>query len=361
MASTSRPIDFDVDASVTGAKLLVEPFRFQFFQAVRLLEKLLPAREPVGQAVPPDREVARFGAHASLAFPASEIQEMEWPDDRPPRMTVNFMGLIGPEGVLPTVYTALVRERLRASDRALIDFLDIFHHRIISLFYQAWKKYRFDPEDPQGERMRFSRQLLSLVGLGTDGLRNRQSFADESLAYYAGLLTQRPRSAQALRQILEDYFDVPVEVEQFAGAWYRLPADIQCHLDAAGGNEQLGLGAVVGDAIWDQQSRIRIVIGPLDLETYLSFLPDGASWEPLGAWVRFFSNDEFDFDVKLILKRQDVPSCELGSEGDAGAKLGWVSWVKSAPLARDPGDTVLAISRHKGDSREPESLDRETE
>lgn len=344
MASTSRPVDFDVDASIAGAKLRVEPFRFEFFQAVRLLEKLLPTRAPVGQFVPPSDEVARFGAHASLAFPASEIQEIEWPDHAPAHITVNFMGLIGPEGVLPTFYTALVRERLRESDLTLRDFFDIFHHRIISLFYRAWRKYRFDADDGPGEQTRFSRQLLSLIGLGTEGLEDRQALADESLVYYAGLLTQRPHSAQSLRQILADYFGVPVEIEQFAGGWYHLPDDIQSSLgEGADCSEQLGLGAVVGDAVWSQQSRIRIVLGPLDLETYASFLPAGSSWKLLRDWVRFFSNDEFDFEVKLVLKRQDVPCCELGTGTESGARLGWVSWVKSADLARDPGDTVLSV------------------
>jgi type VI secretion system protein ImpH len=349
VASASRPVDFDVNASVAGAKLRVEPFRFEFFQAVRLMERLFPASMPVGESVPPASEVVRLGVHASLAFPASEIQEMDWAEHGPPRMTVNFMGLIGPQGVLPVFYTALVRERLRASDTALKDFLDIFHHRIISLFYRAWKKYRFDVDYERGERGRFSRKLLSLVGLGTARLQGRQAVPDDSLVYYAGLLTQRPRSAQALRQILEDYFDVPVEVAQFAGGWYRLDTDVRCCLDeGTPGRSRLGLGAVVGDAIWNQQSRIRIIIGPLDLKTYSSFLPDGSCWERLRAWVRFFSNDEFDFEVRLILKRQEVPRCELGSTGESGARLGWVSWVKSAAFGHDPDDTVLPLTAAEG-------------
>lgn len=350
MASESRTVNPDLTASAVGEKLRSEPFRFDFFQAVRLLEKLFPERTPVGRFAHPASEVAHFGAHNSLAFPASQIQAMDWPEAGPLHMTVNFMGLTGPEGVLPNPYTSLIIERVRASDGALRDFLDIFNHRSISLFYRAWRKYRFDVACERGERDRFSRHLLSLVGLGTDGLQDRQAVPDDSLIYYCGLLAQRPRSAQALRQILGDYFKVPVEIEQFSGGWYRLDADTQCSFsEGMSDSEGLGTGAVVGDEVWDQQSRVCIVLGPLSLERYVDFLPNGSCWELLRAWVRFFSNEEWDFDVKLILERDQVPACELGADAGAGGpQLGWVSWVKSAPFGRDPGDTVLPLETAEG-------------
>jgi type VI secretion system protein ImpH len=332
-----------------GAKLRREPFRFEFFQAVRLLERFFPERTPLGNFEHPAKEVARLGAHASLAFPASEIQSMDWPERGGPRMSVNFMGLTGPEGALPNPYTSLIIERLRASDTSLRDFLDIFNHRILSLFYAAWAKYRFDVAGERGDESVLSRDLLSLVGLGTDGLQERLAVPDDALAYYSGLLGQRPRSAQALRQVLADYFDVPVEVEQFAGGWYRLEPDTQSSLLESGSqSDQLGFGAVAGDAVWNQQSRVRIILGPLDLERYVNFLPGGPDWEPLQGWVRFFANQELDFEVKLILKRDQVPACELGADGTSGPRLGWVSWMKNVPFGRDPNDTTLALETVEG-------------
>lgn len=352
MASESRTINPDLTESVVGDKLRQEPFRFDFFQAVRLLEKLFPERTPVGRFAHPASEVARFGVHNSLAFPASQIQAMDCPESGPPRVTVNFMGLTGPEGVLPNSYTTLIIERLRASDRSLRDFLDIFNHRVISLFYRAWRKYRVDVACERGERDRFSRHLLSLLGLGTEGLQDRQAVSDDSLVYYSGLLAQRPRSAQALTQILIDYFDVPVEIEQFSGGWYRLETETQCCFsEGASDSECLGFGAVVGDEVWNQQSKLRIILGPLSLEKYLEFLPDGACWEPLRSWVKFFSNGELDFEVKLILEREQVPACELGTDKASAPQLGWVSWLKSAPLGRDPADTILALEAEQGGRR----------
>jgi type VI secretion system protein ImpH len=361
VGTESGTISSDLAASEVGEKLRREPFAFDFFQAVRLLERFLPERTSVGRFAHPQNEVARFRVHPSLAFPASQIQSMHCPENDAVDMVVNFMGLTGPQGVLPNPYTTLIIERLRASDSSPRDFLDIFNHRIISLFYRAWRKYRFDVAYEQGERDLFSRHLLSLLGLGTEGLRDRQAVSDDTLIYYAGLLAQRPRSAQALQQILADYFDVPVEIEQFAGAWYRLDPETQCRLsEGSSESDELGFGAVVGDEVWNQQSKVRIVLGPLTLERYVDFLPDGQSWEPLRAWVQFFSNDEWDFEVKLILEREQVPACTLGAEGASGPQLGWVSWVKSAPFRRDPDDTVLALEVAQGGQHESEVADRQT-
>ena len=359
MDAESGAVNPGLTMSEIEEELRREPYSFDFFQAIRLLERLRPDNKSVGQFAKPESEVARFSAHPSLAFPASQIQQAEWPESGPVRMMVNFMGLIGPEGVLPNPYTSLIIERQREGDTSLRDFLDIFNHRIISLFYRAWRKYRFDVACERGERDLFTRHLLSLIGLGTEGMRDRERVSDDSLVYYAGLLSQRPRSAQALQQILADYFDVPVSIEQFSGGWYRLDPETQCRLSEGNDDSgELGFGAVVGDEMWSQQSRVRIVLGPLSLERYADFLPDGQSYEPLRSWVRFFSSDEWDFELKLILEREQVPACTLGAEGVSAPQLGWVSWVKTMPLDRDPGDTVLALESLKGERHESQISDR---
>jgi len=344
MAAESRRSDLAVARRTLEQQLYDEPYCFEFFQAVRLLERFSRDRTPVGLFSQPRHEVARFGVENTLIFPASQIQSLTAREDGPPLMRLNFFGLSGPQGVLPLYYTQLVSERIRARDTAMRDFFDIFNHRAVSLFYQAWEKYRFTIEYERGGPDRFSHHLLDFVGLGTQGLQNRQRVADQSLMYYAGLLNQRPRSAAALKQLLEDYFEVPVQVEQFAGAWYRLTAEMQCCLEREpSDSERVAIGAVVGDEIWDEQSRVRIVLGPLALEQYLDFLPTGAAFEPLQALARFFSGDEFDFEVKLVLRREEVPPCELGREDTEAPLLGWVSWAKSAPMHRDPGDALLEL------------------
>jgi type VI secretion system protein ImpH len=252
------------------------------------LHRFLPEREVVGELAHPSAEVVRFVSNPSLCFPASEIQSISWSEQKPPAMMVNFIGLSGPQGVLPILYTELVMERERAPDPALRDFLDILNHRITSLFYEAWEKYRFTVAYERSDRDRLSRCLLDLIGLGTATRHSRQSVLDDSLLYYAGLFGQHPRSATALRQLLSDYSDVGVEIEQFAGAWYRLDLGAQCRLkNGNSGSEQLGFGAVVGDEVWNQQSVVRIKFGPLKLAQYLDFLPNGPAFEPLLVLTRF--------------------------------------------------------------------------
>jgi type VI secretion system protein ImpH len=344
MATTSGTEGPDLGNSELADLLKSEPYRFDFFQAVRLLERLSPGRKPVGRFVPPSTEVVRFGASPKLEFPASQIQALNERPGSAPFLEVNFMGLTGPLGVLPHAYTELVRERIRQKDPTLRDFFDIFHHRLISLFYKAWEKYRFTIAYERDERDRFSHHLLDLIGLGTPGLQDRQELPDDSLLYYSGLFAMTTRSAASLEQLLTDYFQVPAAVEQFVGAWYPMDAENQCHLgEETGWSEQLGWGAVVGDEIWDTQTRIRVRLGPLTFRQYREFLPEGSAWRELRALTRFFSRGEFEVEVQLVLKREEAPRCELGEAVEGAPQLGWSTWAKSGPLQRDPDETILLL------------------
>ena len=344
MAAEGRTSDSSLAGSELESLLREEPFTFEFFQAVRLLERIFPDRLPVGGFGDPSAEVARFSANPSVVFPPSEIQSLEVRDGQPPALTVNFMGLTGPQGVLPLWYTAALIEQLKSGSTSMRDFLDIFNHRSISFFYRAWQKYRFGVSYERGERENFFLDLLALIGLGTRGLGNRQGVVDEALVFYAGLLSMHQRSAATLEHLLRDYFDVPVRIEQFVGAWYRLnPAD-QCCLDETGtSSQELGHGAVLGDETWDYQSRARIVLGPLTLAQYRDFLPTGSAYEPLRALTRFYSNDEIEFEVQLVMLREEVPACGLGTADDSGPQLGWVTWMRSAEMDRNPADTNFRL------------------
>lgn len=327
-----------------AAQLRRTPWEFNFFQTVRILQRIMPFRKLVGRNYGPQAEVARFSAHAAMAFPASQIQALDWNEDRPVHLTVNFMGLYGPMGVLPIYYTEYILQRLRAKDSALAAFLDIFNHRTIALFYRAWEKYRFYVAYERGERDRLSQYLLDLLGLGTAKLHNRQQVRDESLIFYSGLVAKHARSALALEQMLSDYFEVPVQVEQYVGAWYRLERSSQCRFgDGTSHSEQLGVGVIVGDEVWDPQSGVRVRVGPLSLRQYLDFLPNGSAYRPMQALTKFFSNGELNFEMQLVLKREDAPGCELGASGEAGPRLGWLTWAKARPMDRDPDETMVRL------------------
>ena len=233
-------------------------------------------------------------------------------------MRVNFMGLTGPLGVLPLPYSALVVDRMRERDTSMRDFFDIFNHRMISLFYQAWEKYRFTIAYERGERDRFSHHLLALIGLGTPGLQDLkpEGVPDDSLLFYSGLLSMHPRSARraaagAAGLLSSAGGDRTVRGRVASGGrGIAVFPGRRCHVFRAP-----GFGAVVGDEIWDQQSRVRIRLGPLTLDQYQDFLPGAKPSAGYASIAGFFSGDEYDLELQLVLKRTEVPRCELSRQG----------------------------------------------
>jgi type VI secretion system protein ImpH len=324
-----------------------EPYCFQFFQAVRLLERFYPERNPVGLFVSPQSEVVQFSSVPTLSFPASEIQDFQPGKNGPPRLLVNFMGLSAAIGVLPHAYTEFLLERAKAKDRGPADFFDVFNHRIISLFYRGWQKYRFYiayERTGAGDDL-ISGRLLDLIGLGTGALKRRMEIEDEACLYYTGLLSARRPTAQGLKQLIEDYFDVPVSVEQFTGTWRRLPPQNRTFLrDTGAFCEQLGMGTIVGDEAFDYHGAVTLRIGPLTFERYREFLPGARANQELRAWLRLYTNREFDYVIQLVLEREEVPRMKLGEDGMGASRLGLVSWVKNQSLDRDPDEATYRLT-----------------
>lgn len=342
MGAEGRMEESPVIPPELAKELQDDPNSFGFFQAIRILQAALPDREKVGRFVDPSREVVRFGVHRGIGFPASEIHTLTGDGDGPLRMRVNFMGLIGPMGVLPYHYTLLAPERGRTRDSAYGDFLDLFHHRLISLFYRAWEKTRFDRPDVDGDYA-LREHLLDLVGNGVAAQRAGLPFEEDALLYYAGLLSASTRSAVALQQLIADYFEVPVEVHEFEGGWFGLTDRDLCELgDESGSASRLGQGAVVGDEIWDPQSRIRVRIGPLERESYERFLPTGDAFERLRGVTRYFSNDEQEFELQLVLEQDSVPGFVVGND-ESDQPLGWCTWLSSGQFAHDADDTIIRL------------------
>lgn len=348
MATTLRRIVTSV-----VEKLHAEPWRFEFFEAVRIL-RLTHKLDQEG-AANITTQLSRFityRTHLSINFPASEIQDLkdgrqdsaEIPD-KPSTLTVNFMGLTGPSGVLPRHYTEfLLARRMRYKDETAHRFFDLFNHRAISLFVEAWEKYRFYIGYERGQSQNTMRYLLDLVGMGTTGLQGRlqqagQGIKDEMLAYYSGLNAQRPHSAVALAAILQDYYKVNVDILQFQGRWLRLEPEQYTRIGKKGTYQKLGETAVLGEFIWDHQAKFRVRIGPLDKSRFDAFLPVGSAFLPLNNYVEWYKALGQNFDVQLVLRKEEVPGCRLGDEG--AARLGWSTWLKHQPFVHDADDTIL--------------------
>ncbi|WP_165230982.1 type VI secretion system baseplate subunit TssG [Aquisphaera insulae] len=362
-------------------RLYREGYVFDFFQAVRLLQRRRGSVR-VGEAGPPSAEAVRFRTHVSLGFPPSTIHEVIRPAPQAPPILVHaFLGLIGPSGVLPHHYTEIAYrlERDRSSQNpeklALRDWLDVFNHRLVSLFYRAWEKYRFHipferertaGRPSRGELDLFTAGLFSLVGQREAGSRGRIRVAvrlpgeheageaerplarveDIALLRFSGLFANRIRSAVGLQAILQDYFRIPVEIRQFQGQWLAIEPANRTRLEPDG-NNQLGFSAVIGDRVWDIQSRFRLRIGPLTYDRFLDLLPDRSPVEErktlflLTQVVRLYVGAELDFDHQLVLRRSEVPDCRLEEGAGFGARLGWNTWLHGLPLDRDPDDAVF--------------------
>ncbi len=334
--------------------LLDHPEEFDFFQAVRLIEQVAAERRSpvpvrrIGGDDGPRGEPVRFSALPSLTFPAGDIAavrvaaEGSAPPSEAPlpiSMTVSFMGLTGPNGVLPQHYTSLLIERihLRMKDNSLREFLDLFNHRSVSLFYRAWEKYRFPyayerrMRDGSPDDDLFTACLYCLVGLGARGLRERFSFDDQVILFFGGLFAQRTRNAVALEQMLSSCFGHETRVSQFEGQWLYLPESAQSAMPGSrrrsGLNLCLGDNTVAGSRVWDVSSRIRISLGPLTWSEFRDLLPSGRRLERLAQLVRFYVGAELDFDIQLILRRAEVPACRLAADSASQPRLGWNTWM----------------------------------
>jgi type VI secretion system protein ImpH len=269
------------------AGLRREPCRFRFVQALRLLAL-------AGDRGAPTHRPVRFRTPASLAFPASEVLGLAEHGDRL-ELTVGFLGLTGPSGVLPAHYTELLMERRdRHRDGAAHAFLDLFSHRALELFLAAWRKHRCHLARERGEPDGITGPLLTLAGLVPD-----RDGADPALACLAGALVTRPLPATLLTALLEARFGVPMALEPFVGQWLEVPGPARARLGAGAG--PLGAGACLGARAWDRQTRIQLRVGPLSLAALGEYLPDGPGGRALAGFVRTCLGHALACDLVLVL------------------------------------------------------------
>lgn len=368
-------------------RLLAQPYRFEFFQAVRMLELALKA-----QGVKADQALAlhiRFENSTSLSFPPSEIEslraltldaDIESPvGDNPGRgnsgsghaesesesesdgvdavdkskkqkryyLTPSFMGFLGPNGTLPRHYSErIIAHQLYKRDRAPTAFLDTYSNRAVALFYSAWKKYRLELEHESKGKNGFLPLLMSLSGLGYPSLRGRLSHAstgieDESLAFYAGALRHRPMSATYLESLLSDYFEVNIKIKQFAGRWYTLAKEHQSTLGLA--NAELGVSALSGQRVWQRDLRIGLLIGPLRKKEFAKFLPRETAARALEQMLKMLVGLTMEFEVQLILRAEDVGNCDLSDHRSSG-RLGWDTFLTTKKQTLNRSDARYTLN-----------------
>jgi type VI secretion system protein ImpH len=344
-------------------RLFKEPYRFEYFNAVRMLELWL-ARHGIAQ----DEMVPgflRFQNSTSLSFPASQIEAI---DTEPSglsrdanalaealhsatlkyvRITPAFMGLLGNSGVLPAHYTERFAEhQLHQKDNGPQAFLDTFSNRSLALFYQAWRKYRLAFKCQPGGHDTFLPLLLSLAGIGHASLCRRLAneetgcVLDESIGYFAASIRHRPTSAVQIARLLSEYFGRQVLIKQFVGAWYDVPLEQQSML--GGASAIVGAGALVGARVWQCALRMRLSIGPMDYVSFSAFLPGGACAKALKSMLLMLTGVALEYEVELVLRAADVRGAVL-SAGSTGSRLGWDSYLVGRPQDADRNDVHYEI------------------
>lgn len=343
-------------------RLVDEPYRFEFFQAVRLLGVHFRRKGISGEGA--QREPISFGSSLSLSFPPSEIEALKVSrrphDDGTPsadnadieavHLTPSFIGLTGNLGALPRHYTEMLAAReLQHRDHTAPAFLDIFADRAVMQFYRAWLKYRLHFQYENDRRNRYLPILLSMAGLGSEGLRDRliddpakkggQGVLDESLAYYAGVLRNAGKSAQVVQGLLSDYLRVPVRLEQFVGRWFDVPLAQRTVLGRSRG--ALGAGALCGTRVWQRETRVRLEIGPLDKAEFDQLLPGGAAARSLGKLLALMTGVTLEYEVQLILRRDCVRPAQLAAESPT--RLGLDGWMLTRPAIDHVRDACFEI------------------
>ena len=310
-------------------RLFKEFYRYSFFKAVSLLENLYPHKKPIGKTLVPAEEAVRFSSKTGLAFAPSDISKIEHKNrEMPVDMEVAFMGLIGPSGILPHWYNELALERAYFKDFGTTAFYDMFNHRLISLFYLSWKKHKLSATYLPDAKDKISSCFLNLAGLGTPGLMDMLNIPDKSFIYYfSGLLSRQPPSAFAIEAAVGYFADTPVNVQQFVEQLFPIDEKDQTQIGLV--NSQLGIDAICGKYVYDNKSKFRINLGPMSYNIFRRLLPSGDKLASTFSLVRYMVGIEYEFDVRLTLKHDEVPLCILGQDSPSPPLLGWTTWVKT--------------------------------
>ncbi len=317
--------------------------RMDFYQVLRLIENARPDLPRIGTSLRPRDDAVRFGQDPALIFHPTMLEHFTRASgDAKARLAVNFFGLLGANGPMPVHITEYVRDRLRhGGDATMLAFLDVFHHRMLSLFYRARAVAEPVISLDRADGDRFSTFVGSMFGIGSPALRERDAIGDFAKLHFAGLLANKARPAAGLVTILREYFKLPFQVEQFVGHWMRMPTEIQSRLGAREDGNRLGASLIMGRSVWDCQHKFRIVIGPVDYDDYQRFMPGGESMERLLAWVKNYVGLTLDWDVRLVLKKEQMPPLRLGG----ATRMGWSTWLASAAPQRDLDQMVMNPAR----------------
>lgn len=301
------------------------PWEYGFLSLLRRIDARTE-RASLGYSVCARGELVRLGQQPGLEFASSELASAS-PQHGRFRVVVKGLGMFGPHGALPLHMTEIAYKQLKLElDSTLVDFLDLFHHRFLTLFYRAWASGEATAGLDHSRSECFSFYVASLIGHHLPEI-DRGAVPRHARLFGAPHLVRHARNPDGLRSMLEHYFDVPVRVLEHVFRWIELEPIDRGRLGVAHESSVMGKRALLGESIPDKQHRFRIVLGPLDLPTYLDFIPGGKRLPDIVHWVRAFVGYEFIWELELQIRGKDASPTTVG----AAQCLGWSGWLGYCP------------------------------
>ncbi len=329
MTAPTNPIPADVE------DLLKDARRVRFFTLVSLLERLTPHARRVGGDGPPSQEALRFRHSPTLSFATGDVEEAVQTEGRI-HLTTTFLGLTGAASPLPTY---LAEEVLHEDPQAGAqrDFLDVFHHRLLSLLFRWWSKHRFAREFERSLGDAWTTRALALAG--------ESHLPAELTLLVLPLLVSKPRGARALRAALEQVVgrslddNLTVTVRPFVGGWVEVDDEARCALGVR--NHRLGVDALLGRRVFDRSGSFAVHLTPVGPESYKRLAPEGDVFPLIQETVRLFTRDSVRCQLDLELEEDATPTLRLSREG--GSALGKASWLRGRGSSRT---VSLALGTH---------------
>ena len=321
-------------------RLQTEGYRFNYFQAIKLLESLYEKRPHIGHLGPVREEVLRLRPNDELSFSPADIHRIEAEDDEgDPKWTLyaNFLGLYGPNTASPMYIAEMIAQCPRDTD-PLRDFLDIFNHRILSLYYRAWKKNNLSASLTKDHKDAFSRILFAMIGQDIEAPCDDWKVPPERLLRYSTYFSSNSRPACGLENLIADYFELDdVDIIQFSPRRFAPPASAISRLTVTGEGGCLGESFVLGQTITDVSGQFRVKLGGLTMQQFLSFQPGNTQYEEMEFLVNMYVKHQLGFSLELHLLPNQGGPAKLSALDPVG-RLGRSAWLGN------PGEKETSVT-----------------
>ena len=327
---------------------------YDFFKTVWLLQRYFAEKYTGSDTASPhnnsvkkriDADYLRLRPNIALAHPGSDIEDLALlvPTNQRPeayQLTVNFLGLYGVDSPLPDFYLDELIQADESEDAQRV-FLDVFHHRIISLFYQSWSKYQslfqyFSSDDLGNNNASDTANsiihgLYSFLGLGDDSKRASLGVATEHLLPFLNRLSPLNRTASTIEIVLKKLLGVEVAIEEFVHRSVLVPVQQQLALGQA--NCSLNCDMIVGEYVADIAGKVRIHLQDLTWEQYHYFMPLAEGHCLLRDLLNYLLPSPLEYDIQLNLALEQVRSFSLSD--DSSIQLGCSTWLAPPDAAAE--------------------------